>query len=368
MRVPTGVRDTTMYFCPRLSELSDLKFAANDTHNYIDFDSKMMVIQTFKNVRRPDRPPRKVPLTDEIMAMFRNMQKDGFNKPLPKSITPVLEAYLRPLLNQAFGNNNIILTNNSLRSMVFNDAWYRISNLPDLKPHELLVFNENLITYHDHTLATAIVSYSRSVPPEEMAVLTTRIKQTYEHTPQLGQPDVEFAKKLVQEITVYSLDKDDPPSPNYQQHSEHYKSPSRPSLVRMEGTEPEPANPQLVELRDAVAAVVDRVLDAPAEALDDDESDYNPGTPLPADVQVLPDGPSLPASPHLPGPLEAYAPDADAPRAKRKINTDTPPSVKRVEARTALSGRPMSARMMRAARYVNHPTGIPRALLRNKKR
>jgi hypothetical protein len=297
MRVPTGVRETTMYFCPRFSELADIKLAKSDEGNYVDFERKMLVVRNFKNAHRSDRPPREIPLTDQITRMFHDMSvRPTAYSPVPYSTGVTLDRWLRPALEKTFGTNKFTITNNALRSWAFNDAWRQISALPDLKPHELMLFEKNIKMYHDHTLATAIVSYSRRVPKEDMAKITKRIDEAYKGGG-LAPEVAEFTKNLLNDLQVYSFDDREPIEPKYERHSEHFQVPNRATVVRMEDEEPQPANEELVKLTETLKRELEELkaqvkqMSTPAKAT--------------APTQEGP-SPSLPASPHLDGPLDVY--------------------------------------------------------------
>jgi hypothetical protein len=316
MRVPTGVRDTTMYFCPRFSELADIKLAKSLEGNYVDFERKMLVVRNFKNAHRSDRPPREIPLTEDIMTMFNDMRvRPTAYSQIPQSTNVMLDRWLRPILDKTFGKNKFTISNNALRSWAFNDAWRQISALPDLKPHELMLFEKNIKMYHDHTLATAIVSYSRRVPKEDMAKITKRIDEAYK-AGGLAPEVAEFTKELLNGLQVYSFDDREPIEPKYERHSEHFQVPNRATAVRMEGEEPQPANEELVRLTETLKRELEE-LKAQVKQL---------STPA-KDAAAPKEGPSpsLPASPHPDGPLDVYL----DPVEEQEVQETAAPAAKR---------------------------------------
>jgi hypothetical protein len=344
-----------MLFCPRFSELASIKMTPHATDNYVDFDKGEMVLQSFKNRGRSNRPARRIPLTPDIIAIFRNMRDDPLNYGnIPQNTADQLDRWLRPLFAAQLGYlaaTKLMLTNNTLRSIAFNDAWRQINELPSYKAHDLLVFNENLVRFHDHQLSTAILSYTRMISEDTMVTLTKRLKECAE-----SRDEQSFIKELVQGMNGQDV----PSSPPYDHASAHF---AVDTTIPMESSdEEEPQQPQKTKAPVDLAAQHDELFD------------YNPPTPLPPVLPPEGPSPSLPASPHLAGPLDAYAADADEPqpikakreaRAKRKLplgpDTDTDGEAaltpKAPQGRTALTGKPPHPRTIRAQRFVNQPGG-----------
>ncbi len=205
MRIQIGIAGLSILFCPRLGELKDVGFT-DASANWFDLDNKVFHIRGFKN-KHKSLVERDIPLTDEWVAELRGYQKKPTTMAkCPDTTQYLLNKYLRPVCVRQYGEelgNRINICSTSLRVMAFNDLMRQLE-LKSLKPHEWLMLNQQVMRLHDHTLATGMSQYSKSIPFNEQAALVSKFKAVVDE-PTVVPDERKFAEEVLDAITGTSL-------------------------------------------------------------------------------------------------------------------------------------------------------------------
>lgn len=175
-------------YAPRLEELRDLSFFDNGDNNWVDLDYHCLHIRKFKNSAH--RSSRIISLTPDWVERFSHLRVHPSEMPaVPQKPNQLLETWLRPACVLYYGERdpelaaNIRLTVNSIRSLAFNDLMHQVQERP-LKSYQWLLLDKELRDIHDHSLRTALTSYTKMVPAEVTKRLQSVWKETWKEVPQ----------------------------------------------------------------------------------------------------------------------------------------------------------------------------------------